>query len=468
MTRSLWVTLVLAGVLLWATDAARAQTVEVHDGEDLFAVLESAQPGDEVWVYTGSWTTPGYVMLEWHGTAAEPIVVRAADGETPHIVGDPSQNILNITGEHFTFQGFELTGGSHGLRLYDVHDALLEDLHIHDTDEVALSANIPDNEYYNITFRGLHLHHTGGHGEGMYLGCNDAACVFHDNLIEGNYIHDTNHGVSQGDGIEIKQGSYGNTVRNNVIHDTQYPCIIVYGTAGGARNVVEGNALWNCGDSGIQAAADAVLRNNLIFNAGNGINSHTHQGAVPSDLLIVHNTVIGASDRCLRASDWGGSTGIVVANNAFYCDGGGAVRLNGGEGDIVFVGNVITGSVEGVSDGYVVGNGADQDFADVAALDAWPTAGSPLIDQAEAAHAAEYDFNWTPRGGSPDVGAYEWQGGGNPGWIVAPAFRDGDPPPLPAGDDGCSCNASGGTSVSMMLLLLALLCWLRRRQGWYS
>jgi hypothetical protein len=33
-----------------------------------------------------------------------------------------------------------------------------------------------------------------------------------DSLIEGNYIHHTNSAdVEQGDGIEIKEGSYGNT-----------------------------------------------------------------------------------------------------------------------------------------------------------------------------------------------------------------------------------------------------------------
>ena len=98
------------------------------------------------------------------------------------------------------------------------------------------------------TYEGLkilrnHIHHTNGTGEGMYLGCNSNGCRVANSLIEGNYVHHTNGpNVSQGDGIELKEGSYGNTIRDNVIHDTNYPGIITYSTVGnGAANVIEGN-----------------------------------------------------------------------------------------------------------------------------------------------------------------------------------------------------------------------------------
>lgn len=497
--KSILLCLMLAG--LCGSVPSRAATYEVHSGEDLFGVLGSLQAGDEVIVYDGTYDRPGFVMLDLQGTAALPIIIRAADGNAPLITGSTDQNILNITGQHFTFKGFEMTGGSHGLRLYDVHDALIEDLNIHHTQEVALSANIGGDEFYNITFRRLHLHHTGGHGEGMYLGCNGAACIFHDNVIEDCWIHDTNQGVSQGDGIEIKQGSYGNLVRNNVIHDTQYPCIIVYGTQGNARNVVENNVMWNCGDSGIQAAADAELRNNIILTAGNGINSHSHDGAVPSNLIIVHNTVIGCADRCLRSSDWGGSTGIVVVNNVFYNEGGNAIRINDGGADIEFHHNLVLGVVDGVSSGTLPGNSAAQDFVDVAGLDVWPSDNSAVIDAGDPALGVAVDFNWDPRDSAPDIGAYEWQAGGNPGWQVGPGFRDtdGGVPPAPdagvpmvdsgisnsdggirpdgggtgsdggtgdpnADDGGCGCRTTPASGAPAGLLLLLALVWIRRRR----
>ena len=79
--------------------------------------------------------------------------------------------------------------------------------------------NIPGSMYEGLQFLRNHVHHTNGTGEGFYLGCNNNACTMFDSLIEGNYIHDTNQPtVSQGDGIEIKVGSYGNVVRDNLIH----------------------------------------------------------------------------------------------------------------------------------------------------------------------------------------------------------------------------------------------------------
>jgi hypothetical protein len=58
------------------------------------------------------------------------------------------------------------------------------------------------------------------------------------------------------DGIEVKVGSYGNVIRDNVIHDTtigtRYPCIFVYG-GGPGLNIVEGNAVWSCGEGSMQS-----------------------------------------------------------------------------------------------------------------------------------------------------------------------------------------------------------------------
>ena len=92
-------TLIISALLGWGWgSSAQAALYEVHDGDALFDVLAGLEAGDEVVVYQGTFYTPGYVMLELHGTSASPIVIHAAPGATPHIVGDPSQNILNITG----------------------------------------------------------------------------------------------------------------------------------------------------------------------------------------------------------------------------------------------------------------------------------------------------------------------------------------------------------------------------------
>ncbi len=113
-------------------------------------------------------------------------------------------------------------------------------MHIHHIGGVAVTANNPGETYQSLTFRHNHIHHTGGHGEAFYLGSNSKpdgstdGYIF-DSVIENNYIHDLIGGtVSQGDGIELKDGSYDNIVRDNVIHDTNYPGIIVYDADGKA------------------------------------------------------------------------------------------------------------------------------------------------------------------------------------------------------------------------------------------
>jgi hypothetical protein len=51
----------------------------------------------------------------------------------------------------------------------------VEDCHVHDTTANAISANDAGVDYAGIVLRRNHIHDTGGNGEGMYLGCNDAA-----------------------------------------------------------------------------------------------------------------------------------------------------------------------------------------------------------------------------------------------------------------------------------------------------
>ncbi|MFP6899629.1 MAG: right-handed parallel beta-helix repeat-containing protein, partial [Opitutales bacterium] len=139
--------------------------------------------------------------------------------------------------------------------------------------------------------------------------------------------------------MELKDGSWGNVVRDNVIHDVKYPGVIVYDADGKEPNVIERNLIFNVGDSGIQAASDAVIRNNVIFNCGNaGIYSRDHQSAVVGNLRIVHNTVVNAGKTALRVippSKGKYSGPVLVANNALY--GGTALRVPAG-GPVTFAG----------------------------------------------------------------------------------------------------------------------------------
>ena len=96
-----------------------------------------------------------------------------------------------------------------------------------------------------------------------------------------------------------------------------------------------------------------IVRNNIVLESGgNGIASKSSQGYDPYDVEIVNNTVVGAGDSCLRANDWGGQSGQIVANNALYCGATRALQFPQGiGGDAVFTNNVHMGTDNGPGGG---------------------------------------------------------------------------------------------------------------------
>jgi MYXO-CTERM domain-containing protein len=434
------------------TFEANAEVVELGPTDNVEARINAAQPGDEIVLRGGTYTlNQRFSIDDVRGTQAAPIVFRAKDGEVPIIhQPDANQNVIDVVNaEYLIFRGLEISGGSHGLRLIQARFVTVEGCNIHDTGDVALSAN-SGGSYQGLRILRNNIHHTNNTGEGMYLGCNSNACRMFDSLIEGNYVHHTNGPtVDQGDGIEIKEGSYNNIVRNNVIHDTNYPCILTYSTVGnGAPNILEANVMWNCGDHGIQSAADAVIRNNIILGSNaHGIAMQPHQAGVPGNLTVVHNTILHPTNDAINVSGAAGS--IVIANNAVYAQSGNAIRVAGTLGGVVVAGNVGMGALSGPSGGLIASGTLAADF--VAASfsgqppnNVFPKAGSKLIAAGNATHVVQVDFNGTARNGVADVGAYKFDAMGNPGWPIGPGPKD-RPPTGGAGGTGGSGAGGAGT-----------------------
>jgi hypothetical protein len=58
-------------------------------------------------------------------------------------------------------------------------------------------------------------------------------------------------------------------------------------------------------------------------------------------------------------------------------------------------------------------------------IDVFPTAGSALRAAGSATYVPTEDFNGTSRAGVADAGAYKYQAGGNPGWVLTTGFKGG-------------------------------------------
>lgn len=455
MIRLLTILLVFAAALPGAAKAESA-VIEIYPqnanstcNEEFENVANALQPGDELVLHGGTYTQTCRRAISVVGTPQNPITIRAAGGEVPVLTrpGNPSQgfpenNIEIIDSAYVSIQGLHFDGGDIGVRFIGGHHITFEENEIFNTANNAIAMNSGNTDAF--TLRRNHIHHTGlldlslgtTEGEGMYVGCNNATCTATNHTIENNYIHDL-RGTSGGgnDGIEVKVGSYNNLIRDNVIHNTtigtRYPCIFVYG-GGPGQNIVEGNALWNCGEA-IQVVSDAVVRNNLILNSDVGITAAPHaQVGQIRNVTIAHNTIYGHGE-CLYVR-WSGASGMVLANNAVYCPGHSAVDAAGLSGATVST-NYVEGGLSGVSidnQAFFSGGSANAAFASPVGLNFWLPPGSPLIENADPNHATAIDFNLSVRDSPYDVGAYETDAQTtNPGWQVGPGFKDLTPQSLP-------------------------------------
>ena len=410
---------------------SRAESIRLTPSDDVRKAIRNLSAGEEIVLSGEKFHLSAGLKIKAKGSASAPVIIRSEQGGRAEIiVQSRKSNAIEIRGSsHLILENLVIQGGSQGIRLVNSDYITIEGCEIHNTGDVGISAN-GRGTYENLTIRNNHIHHTSGHGEAMYLGCNRDKCRVKNSLIEWNYIHDTNGpSVQQGDGIEIKEGSSGNIVRHNVIHDTKYPAIITYGTVGnGPPNVIEGNVVWNIGNNAIQSAADSVIRNNIVL--GSPIVLKPHQNASPSNQVVVNNTILSVSDGLVIR---GASGEITIANNAIYSEKSQAVRVVGGSGsEITVAGNVVSGDVSGISSGFSQGD-LDVDFIGghfdgTPPIDLFPRPGGHLVGAGVSDFVPDADFNGIRRAGSVDVGAYRYGSEGNPGWRLsaAPKGRDGD------------------------------------------
>jgi hypothetical protein len=382
----------------WANLAPKRVIKHSNTQNDTLAnAVAALQPGDQLVLAAGTYSVERMWDITVSGTAEAPIWIMAEAGAKVVLTrSDAKQNVLNIGQgapvHHLCLRGVEITGGSHGLRLGHCSEVWIDQCHIHHTGEVCLSANSADTRRLFLTRN--HIHHGGGHAEGMYLGANNGEHIMSESVIALNHIHDCRG--DQGDGIEVKQGSWGNLITENDIHDTQYPCITVYGTAGRPVNIIERNLCRRSDDSTIQVQGEAIVRNNvLIGGKGSGFASTDHQGR-SLNLQVIHNTIINTGD-AFKGSSWNAREGMILANNVLYSRDQSAMNFPNGKAGVVIAGNIILGDApkQGTSPGHGL-----EDFVglswDGEKHDATPAKGAPF-EHADAKFMLETDFQGAKR-----------------------------------------------------------------------
>jgi hypothetical protein len=480
-------------LLTLAAAGSGGTTHHVTPADDWLGLIngEGLNPGDTVVMHNGTYSTPDATILDIAhvGTASEPIVIRAASGETPIVTRNTfgayndyytnlRHNVINMRGaQHVVLDGLEITGGNWGVRIGSktngqnitpqlpmgeivrpAHHITLQNCHIHHTHNTAVSANFPGDVYDGLVIRGNDIHHSARWGESIYFGNYSSTGavwgIVKNSVIENNHLHDNvwvnswyqdPHGPTyHGTAIQLKDGCYNNVIRGNVMHYTRYPAVLISGAQSGfgsqgapdwGPNIVEGNVVWQVSQApnditgqGMQIAADAIVRDNIVYAPQPFFNGN-HQ-ALAGDLIIQHNTFLSstsAEDDTLRIQDVPFAP-ITIANNALY--------RGPGRTDVISGPGSASPLVAKIANVAILDLGAT--LGAPAGLDFFPLAGSALIGAADPAFRSAIDFNGTSRIGDLTVGAYVFDPGGNPGWQVQSGFKD----PALTGARYCTAGAS--------------------------
>ncbi|MCX7806239.1 MAG: right-handed parallel beta-helix repeat-containing protein, partial [Planctomycetota bacterium] len=249
-------------------------------------------------------------------------------------------------------------------------------------------------------------------------------------VFERNWIHHT--GGDQGDGIEINAGSVGNAVRDNVIHDTKYPCIFVENIEAGPPNVIERNVCWGAKDNVVQINGNAIVRNNIFLGPGKAVLRLGPEGKPRP----------------------GPASTVKAFNNLVWSQGGEPAVSFAGDLEVVFANNIVDGGIIGKPKGLLTNNYWRREVLgenavpgppeyDAAAKAFYPLSDS-LTDKGWGGdrYVPLDDFDGNARTGAPDVGPYERVGIAHSGWKISPGLK---PPPSarPREGPGAISPASG-------------------------
>lgn len=370
---------------------------------------DTVGPGDTVLVHAGGYA--GF-HLTTSGSAAQPIVFRAAPGEVVSITANNpvTPDGINLEGaSHVTIEGFRVNGRTRaGIRAVLCRG-------------VAIRGNVTDQNGRWGIFTGCCEDLTIEDNEASRSGLEHGVYVSNSGdrpVVRGNYLWSNNaNGLHMNGDLSVDCDGF-------VPQDGVISQALVEG------NVIQGNGA--AGGSGINGdgVQGSTIRNNLIFDShASGISLYQIDGGEPSTgNLVEHNTVVVAANGRWALNIQDGSTGNTVRNNAFWSD-------HASRGAMNVCATCLAGMVSdrnAVEDRFTLDDGdtsltlaqwrtatgrdASSFVATPAQLYVAPAsgdfhlrAGSPALDAGLALGAVTMDLEGTPRplGAGWDVGAYE-------------------------------------------------------------
>ncbi|GMV19830.1 MAG: hypothetical protein HS104_03740 [Polyangiaceae bacterium] len=440
--------------LVLLPSAAWATTYKVGPAQQYKQLSEVAGllgPGDVVEL-DGDATYAGGVVFDRAGSAASKITIRGlrVNGKRPVVSG--ATNTIEAQGDHYVFEGLELTGGSFRCFYHHAHDITLRDSVIHDCPKHGLLGADQDSGSLLLEYVEVYKCGGGTFDHQIYMATDETAHPKSVFRMQHCYVHDANGGNN------VKSRAERNEIYYNWIQGAMYHELELIGPDGQNEALaredsdVVGNVL-------VKTASTYVVR-----FGGDGT------GQTFGRYRFVNNTVITQAGGSAVFRLFDGIESVEMHNNVFFAEGGGPVNLlrmveaNWKSGSAVIAGSnnwYPTGSTNAPGEWTGSLTGSDPGFVS-GASDPHPTAASPLLDKAgTTASAAGYEFpaplsapaflpplhtleavgaaQARPVVGSLDVGAYEY-GTGTPGTGGSGGAATG-------GSGGVTTGGSGGATT---------------------
>jgi hypothetical protein len=205
-----------------ASAAECASDPTVSDAGELQDALDDAGPGSVIVLADGEYA--GAFTAEAAGTRAEPVTL--CGSRDARLVGRSIDEgyTLHLDGaSYWRVEGFSVEGGQKGVMLDDASHNELRDLRITGTGDEALHLRTGSSD--NLV-TGVEIRRTGlrepEYGEGIYVGtaesnwCDLTDCEpdrSDDNRIVGNDVRQTS-----AEAVDLKEGTTGGELRDNVLH----------------------------------------------------------------------------------------------------------------------------------------------------------------------------------------------------------------------------------------------------------
>jgi hypothetical protein len=208
---------IVCASILWSVPCF-ATTYQVGPSRSLKTLGDVASklgPGDVVEV-DGDATYAGGIVLDRPGAAGNPVTVRGVrvNGKRPVLSG--GTNTIEIQGDHYVLEGFEITGASTRCVFHHSDDVTMRDLVVHDcsahgllgADNDSGSLTLEYSEFYNCG-SGTNLHQ-------IYMATDEVAHPGSVFRMQHCYVHDGNGGNN------VKSRAERNEIYYNWIEGAMY------------------------------------------------------------------------------------------------------------------------------------------------------------------------------------------------------------------------------------------------------